>query len=79
MITGITGLLGSYLAKKLASEAQTIGNKKGRVVLNAYWVDWRKTFIGRKGKSPMWNSWRRACRDQDIVIHAAGLVSFDDS
>lgn len=78
MITGITGLLGSYLAKKLASEAQLSGIKRpgsskrllGGLAEDIHWKEGEITDVEFLAE---------ACRDQDIVIHAAGLVSFDDS
>ncbi|NHE56841.1 NAD-dependent epimerase/dehydratase family protein [Cyclobacterium plantarum] len=78
LITGITGLLGSYLAKKLAGEAQLSGIKRpgssthllGGLAENINWYEGEITDVEMLAE---------ACSEQDLVIHSAGLVSFDDS
>lgn len=78
LITGITGLLGSYLAKSLSGKALISGTKRpgsdtkllGSLADSIHWFEGEITDVEMLSE---------ACRDQDLVIHSAGLVSFDDS
>ena len=78
LITGITGLLGSYLAKSYAGKAMISGLKRANSSTK---------LLGELSKQINWYEGEitdvelliEACKDQDLVIHAAGLVSFDDS
>ena len=76
LITGITGLLGSYLAKRFISLGQIYGLKRknsnlsllGEFASKIHWHDGDITDI---------QSLEEAVKDKDLIIHAAGLVSFD--
>ena len=78
LITGITGLLGSYLAKSYAGEAKLSGLKRpssstallGDLSTQVQWYEGEITDV---------ELLIEACKDQDLVIHAAGMVSFDES
>jgi nucleoside-diphosphate-sugar epimerase len=78
LITGITGLLGSYLAKSYAGEAKISGLKRpssstallGDLSTQVQWYEGEITDV---------ELLIEACKDQDLVIHAAGMVSFDES
>ena len=77
LITGITGLLGSYLAKSHAGKAQISGLKRqnsstrllGNLASQINWYEGEITDV---------ELLIEACKDQDLVIHAAGMVSFDE-
>lgn len=78
LITGITGLLGSYLAKSYAGKAMISGLKRansstqllGELSQQINWYEGEITDVELLVE---------ACKNQDLVIHAAGMVSFDDS
>ncbi len=78
LITGITGLLGSYLAKGLVGKAVISGTKRtgsstsllGNLANDIAWFEGEITDVEMLAE---------ACKGQDLVVHAAGLVSFDDS
>lgn len=78
LITGITGLLGSYLARSLSGKAFISGTKRagsntdllGSLAASIHWYEGEITDV---------EMLTEACKDQDLVIHSAGLVSFDDS
>lgn len=78
LITGITGLLGSYLAKSYAGKADISGLKRqnsstqllGNLASQINWYEGEITDV---------ELLIEACNNQDLVIHAAGLVSFDES
>ncbi|MDN3687727.1 NAD-dependent epimerase/dehydratase family protein [Cyclobacterium jeungdonense] len=78
LITGITGLLGSYLAKSLSGKALISGTRRagsntdllGSLAESIQWYEGEITDV---------EMLTEACQDQDLVIHSAGLVSFDDS
>ncbi|MDO6440020.1 NAD-dependent epimerase/dehydratase family protein [Cyclobacterium sp. 1_MG-2023] len=78
LITGITGLLGSYLAKSYAGKAQISGLKRqnsstqllGNLASQINWYEGEITDV---------ELLIEACNNQDLVIHAAGMVSFDES
>ncbi|WP_040417119.1 NAD-dependent epimerase/dehydratase family protein [Cyclobacterium qasimii] len=78
LITGITGLLGSYLAKSYAGKAIVSGLKRsnsstallGNLSSQINWYEGEITDV---------ELLIEACKEQDMVIHAAGMVSFDES
>ncbi|WP_339925774.1 NAD-dependent epimerase/dehydratase family protein [uncultured Cyclobacterium sp.] len=78
LITGITGLLGSYLAKSYAGKAIISGLKRpksstallGNLSSQIKWFEGEITDV---------ELLIEACKEQDMVIHAAGMVSFDES
>ncbi|SHM33135.1 Nucleoside-diphosphate-sugar epimerase [Cyclobacterium lianum] len=78
LITGITGLLGSYLAKKLAGHAELSGLKRAGSSTKLL-GDLSEKIKWHEGDITDVELLAEACRDQDLVVHAAGLVSFDDS
>lgn len=75
LITGITGLLGSYLAKELLGIAEIHGLKRktGRFHLlgKAY-----EAIHWHEGDINDYQSLEAAIEGMDMIIHAAGLVSF---
>lgn len=78
LITGITGLLGSYLAKSYAGKVIISGLKRSNS---------STALLGNLSSKIKWYEGEitdvelliEACKEQDLVIHAAGMVSFDDS
>lgn len=75
LITGITGLLGSYLAKELKSVGEIHGLRRGSSSLMLLGglenqIHWHT------GDITDYESLESAFEDIDLVIHAAGLVSF---
>lgn len=78
LITGITGLLGSYLARGLAGKASISGTRR---------TGSRASLLGNLENEISWyegditdvEMLADACEGQDLVVHAAGLVSFQDS
>lgn len=76
LITGITGLFGSYLAKEFAPIAEIHGfrrkNSSLRLLEN---IDFPITW--HEGDLSDIESLEAAMEDIDLVIHAAGKVSFD--
>jgi nucleoside-diphosphate-sugar epimerase len=78
LITGITGLLGSYLAKSYAGKAMISGLKRSSSSTKLL-GDFSKQIHWYEGEITDVELLMEACKDQDLVIHAAGMVSFDDS
>ncbi|PZX59910.1 nucleoside-diphosphate-sugar epimerase [Algoriphagus ratkowskyi] len=75
LITGITGLFGSYLAKEFASLGEIHGFRRTNSSLrllagNAFPITWYE------GELSDMESLENALEDIDLVIHAAGKVSF---
>lgn len=76
LITGITGLLGSYIAREFAGKAEIHGFKRPGSSLrllegiNAeiHWHEGNVSDVEELGE---------AVAGKDLVIHAAGMVSFD--
>jgi len=78
LITGITGLFGSYLAKEFFALGEIHGLKRANsdTTLNAEMasaITWHEGDIGD------YQSLAEAMDDIDLVIHAAGMVSFHSS
>jgi dihydroflavonol-4-reductase len=78
LITGITGLFGSYLAKQFAPLGKIHGLKR---------KESDTSLLGELAKEIEWHigdvldyqSLEDAVQGMDLVIHAAGMVSFEDS
>ncbi len=76
LITGITGLLGSYIAREFAGKAEIHGFKRPGSSLrllagmeaDIQWHEGNLSDVEELGE---------AVAGKDLVIHAAGLVSFD--
>ncbi|SDC71329.1 Nucleoside-diphosphate-sugar epimerase [Algoriphagus faecimaris] len=75
LITGITGLFGSYLAKEFSDIGEIHGLKRpessDRLIPNDLTVIWHE------GDLSDMESLEAALQDADLVIHSAGKVSFD--
>ncbi|MFC3416398.1 NAD-dependent epimerase/dehydratase family protein [Algoriphagus hitonicola] len=75
LITGITGLLGSYLAKEFSSLGEIHGlrrpNSNSTLLEKDLQVNWHE------GELSDIESLESALEGMDLVIHSAGLVSFD--
>jgi nucleoside-diphosphate-sugar epimerase len=77
IITGVTGLLGSYLARAFSDKGELFGLKRptsdqrllGELADQITWYE---------GDINDLSLLEEAFRDKDLVIHAAGLVSFDE-
>lgn len=77
LITGITGLFGSYLAKEFFGEGEIHGLKRpesktdqlGQLAEKIIWHD---------GDINDYQSLEEAFEGMDLIIHSAGLVSFDN-
>ncbi|MEX0883093.1 MAG: NAD-dependent epimerase/dehydratase family protein [Cyclobacteriaceae bacterium] len=78
LITGITGLLGSYMARYFSGKAEIFGLKRpgsnvdllGELSEKIHWFE---------GDINDFQLMEDACSGMDFVIHAAGLVSFENS
>lgn len=75
LITGITGLFGSQLAKEFSKLGKIYGLKKDQSNLDQlknldFEIEWHK------GELSDWESLLEAVQGKDLVIHSAGLVSF---
>lgn len=76
LITGITGLLGSYIAREFAGKAEIHGFKRAGSSLRLlegmdteiHWHEGNVSDVEELGE---------AVAGKDLVIHAAGVVSFD--
>jgi dihydroflavonol-4-reductase len=76
LITGITGLLGSYLAKKFSSLGTVYGLKRNNSDSRLL-GDFAQEVNWFEGDVTDYLSVEEAVTGMDLVIHAAGLVSFD--
>lgn len=77
LITGINGLLGSYLAKTFAPIAEIHGLVRENSNLKLLGAMADKITL-HKGDVMDYASLEAAFEDKDLIIHAAGLVSFED-
>lgn len=76
LITGITGLLGSYIAREFVGKAEIFGFKRQGASLRL--LDGIETEIHwHEGNISDVEEIEEAVTGKDLVIHAAGLVSFD--
>ncbi|WP_297336682.1 NAD-dependent epimerase/dehydratase family protein [Algoriphagus sp.] len=75
LITGITGLLGSYLAKEFSSKGEIHGFRRPHS--SAKLLDENLPVIWHEGELSDIESLESALEGIDLVIHSAGLVSFD--
>lgn len=76
LITGITGLFGSYLAKEFAKIGEIHGLKRKNSSLELvehaeFQIHWHEGDLGDL------ESLDNALKGIDLVVHAAGIVSFD--
>ncbi len=76
LITGITGLLGSYIARRFIPHEEIYGLKRKESDLRllgdlTHQIQWYNGDIND------FESLEAALEDKDLVIHAAGLISFD--
>src|SRR5690606_25450195 len=78
LVTGITGLLGSYLAKEFASLGELHGLKRKGSCPNLL-GDLGDRIIWHEGDINDYASLEDAFEGIDMVIHAAGLISYDPS
>lgn len=78
LITGITGLFGSYLAKAFSSLGEIHGLKRvsSDTDLNA---NMNAAIIWHEGDVGDYQSLELAVEGMDLVIHAAGMVSFQSA
>jgi len=76
LITGITGLFGSYLAKEFAKLGEIHGLRRSTSSLNLL-DDVPFDIVWHEGDLHTVDSLDRALQGMDLVVHAAGLVSFD--
>ena len=76
LITGITGLLGSYIAKYYSEKAEIFGLKRKSSDLGLL-GDLAKVIQWYEGDINDFQLMEEASAGKDLVIHAAGLVSFD--
>lgn len=75
LITGITGLLGSYLAKELQEAGEIHGLRRGSSTF-ALLGDLENQIHWHIGDITDYESLESAFEGIDLVIHSAGLVSF---
>lgn len=76
LVTGITGLLGSYLAKEFFSLGELHGLKRKDSSLDLL-GDLADRIIWHDGDITDYASLEDAIEGMDMIIHAAGLVSYD--
>lgn len=77
LITGITGLLGSYLAKIFSEKGEIYGLKRPSSDTRLL-GDFNERVIWYEGDINDPSLLEEACKEKDLVIHAAGLVSFSE-
>jgi dihydroflavonol-4-reductase len=77
LITGITGVLGSRIAQKFSEVGEIHGLKRTHAQTNL--IDQSFPIIWHEGDLLDVISLEEALKGIDLVIHAAGLVSFEDS
>ncbi len=77
LITGITGLFGSYLAKQFAPLGKIYGLKR-KTSDTRLLGDLAKEIEWHEGDVLDYQSLEEAVIGMDLIIHAAGFVSFDD-
>lgn len=75
LITGITGLFGSYLAREFMDQGEIHGLKRSESDLSLV-HDIEDRIIWHDGDINDYQSLEIALQGSEIVIHAAGLVSF---
>ncbi|WP_143962851.1 NAD-dependent epimerase/dehydratase family protein [Litoribacter populi] len=75
LITGITGLFGSYLAKAFKSMGEIHGLKRADSQLDLL-SDVQNDIHWHEGDINDYQSLEEAFQGMDLIIHAAGLVSF---
>jgi len=76
LITGITGLFGSYLARAFSSVGEIHGLKRASsntILVEDMDITWHEGDVGD------YQSLELAIADIDLVIHAAGMVSFQSA
>jgi len=78
MITGITGLFGSYLAKEFRNYGQIHGLKRASSDLELT-RELNGQVVWHEGDVNDYQSLEVAFEGMDMIIHAAGLVSFNSS
>ncbi|MEX2511357.1 MAG: NAD-dependent epimerase/dehydratase family protein [Cyclobacteriaceae bacterium] len=78
LITGITGLLGSYLAKYFSGKAEIFGLKRPGSNVGLL-GDLSEKIQWFEGDINDFQLMEDACSGMDVVIHAAGMVSFENS
>ncbi len=76
LITGITGLLGSYLAKAFAGVGELHGLKRKDSKLDLL-DDLGDQVIWHEGDMNDYASLEEAFEGMDMIIHAAGFISYD--
>lgn len=76
LVTGITGLLGSYLAKEFFSLGELHGLKRKGSSLDLL-GELADRIIWHEGDITDYASLEEAINGMDMVIHAAGFVSYD--
>jgi dihydroflavonol-4-reductase len=76
LITGITGLLGSYLAKELAVIGELHGLKRKNSKLDLL-GDLSDHILWHEGDINDYASLEEAFEGMDMVVHAAGFISYD--
>lgn len=77
LITGITGVLGSRIAQKFSELGEIHGLRRAKAQINL--IDQSFPIIWHEGDLLDPISLEETLKGIDLVIHAAGLVSFDDS
>ncbi|UCS94442.1 SDR family NAD(P)-dependent oxidoreductase [Echinicola marina] len=77
LITGITGLFGSYLAKEFFEEGEIHGLKRPKSNTDQLGALAEK-IIWHNGDINDFQSLEEAFEGMDLIIHSAGLVSFDN-
>lgn len=78
IITGITGLFGSYLARAFMDQGEVHGIKRSDSDLSLV-QDIHDQIIWHEGDINDYPSLEMAFQGIDLIIHAAGLVSFQSS
>ncbi|GGZ19636.1 NAD-dependent epimerase [Echinicola pacifica] len=76
LITGITGIFGAHLAREFKSLGKIHGLKRPQSDLSLL-GEMAEEIIWHKGDVQDYQSLQRAIKGMDLVIHAAGLVSFE--
>src|SRR5690606_20985890 len=76
LVTGITGLLGSYLAKEFAPLGELHGLKRKDSSLDLL-GDLSHRIFWHEGDVNDFLSLEEAFEGMDLIIHAAGLISYD--
>lgn len=78
LVTGITGLFGSYLARELVKIGEVHGLKRKNSRLDLL-GDLRQGITWHEGDIGDYQSLEEAFEGMDLIVHAAGLVSYHPS